>query len=279
MKRRYLLMPIWAPMQSWGDLVLAGDDRPSLSFPTHSGLCGLIAAALGIKRDQWDQLREIHRSLDFLILECSKGNIETDFYSVTGFVRAEGLKPAPRDTFIGRKTYLTDYAFLVAVYQKEETSSSFSLEDIGNALLSPGYPLYAGRKSYTFSTAPVFHVHGKAQIFHWENPFEEMLLLKSKEYAHQKNMPNHSAISQTESFLFKNSRLPKFSSVSMFYSSEELMDEFQGIAINEKTVVSKHTGIPYTLRDKYIPTSLKLRRFEERKVYITSIQEENAISK
>ncbi len=254
----YLLMPIWAAMQSWGDQVLAGDDRPTLSFPTHSGLCGLIAAALGIERSNHAQLNALHQSLNFIVLDICKGALQTDFYSVKGFVRAEGLKVDQRSTVIGRKTYMADTAFLVAA-SLHEAPAPYTLESIGQALLQPHYPLYAGRKSYPFHLPPVYHIAGKVHLFRWKEPYHEMIRLRQQENIEfqqkRASTTDHDHLSDS---LFKDCGLPKFleEERANFYSDDPEHREY---------------SIPYHVRDRYVANSLGTRQFEERTVYSISI--------
>lgn len=259
-ERDYLLMPIWATMQSWGDQVVAGDDRPTLSFPTHSGLCGLIAAALGLERSEHSRLRALHQSLNFIILDICKGALQTDFYSVKGFVRAERLKVAPKATIIGRKTYMTDSAFLIAAYLTDE-GASFSLAEIGKALLQPHYPLYAGRKSYPFHLPPVYHKRGIVPLFRWQEPYQEMIRLRTQEETEfQKPLKSRqqSKPKNLSEALFKNRFLPDFSKEekAYFYCDDPAYRE---------------DSIPYQIQDRYLANPLKTRHFDERTVYSISI--------
>ncbi len=259
-ERDYLIMPIWATMQSWGDQVLAGDDRPTLSFPTHSGLCGLIAAALGIERSEHSRLSALHQSLNFITLDICKGALQTDFYSVTGFVRAEGLKVAPKSTIIGRKTYMADSAFLVAAYLTDE-SASFSLAEMGSALLQPHYPLYAGRKSYPFQLPPVYHKGETVPLFRWKEPYHEMIRLREQEktaFQEPLKARKQSKPENLSEALFKNRLLPDFpeDDQTYFYCDDPAYRE---------------GAIPYQIRDRYLANTLKTRQFEERTVYSISI--------
>ncbi|MGK0290813.1 MAG: CRISPR system Cascade subunit CasD [bacterium] len=259
MTHDYLLMPIWATMQSWGDLMIAGDDKPSLPFPTHSGLCGLICAGLGIRREQKEELCQIHQSLNFIILEVCQGTQETDFYAVNGLVRAEKLTSKPNDTFIGRKTFLSDTAFLVAVYE-EKKLDDYSLEEIGKALLNPIFPIYAGRKSYPFLTPPVFHEQGNVQVKNWEHPFDEMKQLLVEEANKQQEKQEHLGI-------FKK-KLPPVSKKAIFYYDHSLSDMVQKFVAGD----SGEQGAVYSIYDRFLPSELKTRQFERRNVHSINIQ-------
>ena len=47
---RALALRLEGPMQSWGGPT-AGDDRPSLEFPTKSGVLGVVGSSLGVARE------------------------------------------------------------------------------------------------------------------------------------------------------------------------------------------------------------------------------------
>jgi CRISPR-associated Cas5-like protein len=239
----YLLMPIAAPMQSWGDMVVSGDDRPTLPFPTHSGLGGLICAALGIDRQDEDRLRRVHNRLRFLVLEVSEGRLQRDYYSVENIVRASG---SGGGSIIGNKYYLADAVFLAAVSLLPDPP--FSLEEIGRALLNPYYSLYAGRRAYPLSLPPVYHVNGIPQILEWDNPFVGMMTLLQDESERNRVFPGQTALS-------KDSPPPRF------YCDAEDKAHFNGS--------DQVSAIPYSIRDRYHGwyRNWGYRSFEGRNVY------------
>ncbi|GBC61449.1 type I-E CRISPR-associated protein Cas5/CasD [Desulfonema ishimotonii] len=174
---QYLLMPIAAPMQSWGDMVVSGDDRPSLPFPTHSGLAGMICAALGIDRKDGEQLRQVHDYLCFVVAQVNAGAMWHDFYTVRNVVRATG---GTDGAIVGRKFYLADALFLVAVSAGQ--ACPYTLKQIGHALLFPRFALYAGRRAYPLSLPPVCLENSAARMAECENPVREMgTLLRNEE--------------------------------------------------------------------------------------------------
>ena len=52
---------LYGPMAAWGDIAV-GEERPSFSYPTKSGVFGLLAAALGIGREEDDRHRDLAES-------------------------------------------------------------------------------------------------------------------------------------------------------------------------------------------------------------------------
>ena len=51
--REHLLFQLYGPLASWGEIAV-GEQRPSRDRPTKSAIMGLLAAALGVERDQED---------------------------------------------------------------------------------------------------------------------------------------------------------------------------------------------------------------------------------
>ena len=47
----YLLFRLHGALASWGDIAV-GDIRPSYRYPSKSAVIGLLAAALGVERDE-----------------------------------------------------------------------------------------------------------------------------------------------------------------------------------------------------------------------------------
>lgn len=223
---RYLLMPIVAPMQSWGDLVVSGDDRPTLPFPTHSGLAGMIGAALGIDRKDREKLAQLHDHLGFIVAELAPGAREHDYYAVNNPIRAEGkVSDTP---IIGNKYYLADALFLAAAWNTDRCP--YSLEDIGQALLFPCFALYAGRRAYPLSVPPVYHQNGAPRIQKWDDPFAEIRELIKTD--------------STRSQIFQaDPRVKTPPETIRFYC------DWQTLADHGR--LDKQSPIPYTVRDRY----------------------------
>ena len=54
----YLLFRLYGSMASWGDIAV-GEFRPTFDHPSKSAVMGLIAAAMGIRRDEEERQREL----------------------------------------------------------------------------------------------------------------------------------------------------------------------------------------------------------------------------
>ncbi len=127
-----LLLRLAAPMQSWG-----ADSKYNIRKtgrePTKSGVLGMIAAALGCRRDDVQVFAELNR-LHFGVRVDHEGEIRRDYQTVHG--------KADKETTITYRDYLHDSIF-VAGLEGERTE----LEKLEDALRHPVYPLFLGRRS------------------------------------------------------------------------------------------------------------------------------------
>lgn len=103
--------------------------------PTKSGVIGMIAAALGIQRNDDPQKLVPLTTLRFGVRADKEGVLLKDFHTVQ--------VPGEKHPEVSYRYYLSDAVFLVAL---ESDDKSF-LESIASAIQKPVYPLYLGRKS------------------------------------------------------------------------------------------------------------------------------------
>ena len=123
-----LLMRLAAPIQSWG--VDAKFDRRSTGrIPTKSGILGMIAAALGRRRNE--NIEDLLK-LRFGVRIDKEGSLLRDFQT------ARSLKSA----YVTHRYYLSDAIFLAGLEGDEKL-----LKKIEFALNNPEFPLFLGRRS------------------------------------------------------------------------------------------------------------------------------------
>lgn len=125
------------PLQSWGGPAV-GDRRPSLDFPTRSGVMGLIGAALGVPRQEVAKLASLQRGLGFAVRVDRRGVAAVDYHTVM----APGVFKTTLQTW---RTYLQDASFAAIVVERDGLEPP--LERILEALLHPRFLLYLGRKA------------------------------------------------------------------------------------------------------------------------------------
>ena len=143
-----LLLKLVGPMQSWGT-TSRFNERDTGKEPSKSGVLGLLAAAMGIDRENWTDLEPLTKltmgvrhdregipKRDFQTAGCAKGD---------AIIRANGTKTDEDDPgIISNRDYLADATFLVGL----EGDNRELLERIHTSLLNPKWPLSLGRKSY-----------------------------------------------------------------------------------------------------------------------------------
>lgn len=127
-----LLLRLAAPMQSWG-ISSKFDRRTTNMEPTRSGVIGMLAAAMGVSRE--DSL-DAFKVLKFGVRIDQPGTMKQDFHMVH---RENGSKSTAWVTY---RYYLEDAVFLAGL----EGPSEF-LAKLESALMHPVYPLALGRRS------------------------------------------------------------------------------------------------------------------------------------
>ncbi|MBU1405405.1 MAG: type I-E CRISPR-associated protein Cas5/CasD, partial [Proteobacteria bacterium] len=139
-----LLLRLVGPMQSWGT-TSRFDQRDTGKEPSKSGVIGLLAAAMGIDRENWPDLEPLTR-LALGVRHDRPGVPKRDYQTAgcaTGdtIIKADG-KPS-KDGVVSQRFYLADAAFLVGL----EGDDRVFLEKVHAALRNPVWPLALGRKS------------------------------------------------------------------------------------------------------------------------------------
>ena len=124
-----LLLRLAAPLQAWGT-DSKFEVRRTNREPSKSGVIGLLAAALGLRRDA--DLSRLS-ALRFGVRVDRNGEVIKDFH----------MAKADKTSYLTYRYYLSDAIFLVGL---ESEDRSF-LEQIERALRNPCFPLFLGRRS------------------------------------------------------------------------------------------------------------------------------------
>jgi CRISPR system Cascade subunit CasD len=127
-------------MQSWGT-TSRFDERDTGKEPSKSGVIGLLAAALGIDRNNWIDLEPLTR-LTMGVRHDRPGVLKRDYQTAQHIT--SGNPNVIHKTAVTTRDYLADAVFLVGL----EGADRSLLENAHNALLNPVWPLALGRKSY-----------------------------------------------------------------------------------------------------------------------------------
>ncbi|UJP04043.1 MAG: type I-E CRISPR-associated protein Cas5/CasD [Nitrosomonas sp.] len=183
-----LLLRLVGPMQSWGT-TSRFDQRDTGKEPSKSGVIGLLAAAMGIDRENWIDLEPLtHMSMG---VRHDRPGVPKRDYQTAGcattdtIIKADG-KPAKGGGVVSQRDYLADAAFLVGL----ECDDRVLLERIYAALQNPVWTLALGRKSYVPSEpiwienglqdAPLHEVLARwpwiSSTREWEKPPEQFLI-------------------------------------------------------------------------------------------------------
>lgn len=132
-----LLLRLAAPLQSWG-ADSKFETRKTNREPTKSGVIGLLAAALGLRRDDAAGLARLN-GLHFAVRADREGSLLVDFHTAN---REEDRKKG-KAPYVTYRHYLQDAVFLVGLESEDTTL----LQELETALKHPVYPLYLGRRS------------------------------------------------------------------------------------------------------------------------------------
>lgn len=150
----YLVFQLYAPLVSWGDQAV-GQERPSADHPSRSALLGLVAAALGIDRADEQQQLALAESCHFGMKLCAPGLAMRDFHTAQVppsnkktkhlYTRRDELAEPKVGTILSFRSYRQDSASIVALWLEADTE--YSLTQFSDALQSPHFHLYLGRKA------------------------------------------------------------------------------------------------------------------------------------
>jgi CRISPR system Cascade subunit CasD len=152
-----LIFQLQAPLSSWGETAV-GEYRPSAEYPSQSAIQGLLAAALGIDRDDDVAQTALRTGYRLAVGVLSQGRLLRDYHTAQVPSRTD-LKKRPHatrrdelslpkqdiNTILSSRDYRQDAASLVAV--QVVANAPYSLMQLAEALNKPKFVLYLGRKS------------------------------------------------------------------------------------------------------------------------------------
>jgi CRISPR system Cascade subunit CasD len=166
----FLCFRLHGPLASWGDIAV-GERRPTSPHLSRSAVLGLVAGALGIRRDDADAWAELDRDVGFASRTDAPGELLIDFHTAqgpdeklfraqAGATRKAGAlwhRPATRraelafgrrelSTLLSSRQYRVDAVWTAALWLRSG-NSPWSLERFADALRRPHFVPYLGRKS------------------------------------------------------------------------------------------------------------------------------------
>ncbi len=151
--RDYLIFRLYGSLAAWGDIAV-GEYRPSFAHPSKSAIIGLLAAALGVRRDESERQKDLSESFLFSVKVDSMGTLLRDYHTaqvpsakrgVTFRTRGHELANNKLNTILSSRDYRCDSAYTVAVCMVD--GGSHTAHELAAALQKPVFTLYLGRKS------------------------------------------------------------------------------------------------------------------------------------
>lgn len=151
----YLLFRLYGPLASWGEIAV-GESRHTAAYPSKSALLGLLAAALGIRRDEEERQQALASGYQIAVKVLSTGSLLRDYHTAQApdSVGSFGYRTRRDELLIGKerlgtilssREYRCDALSVLAVCAVD--GAPFSLQELCAALLQPKFHLYLGRKS------------------------------------------------------------------------------------------------------------------------------------
>lgn len=146
-----LVLRLSGPLQSWGtEPVLK--EHPTDLMPSKSGVIGMLAAAMGRKRNE--EISDL-AALRFGAREDHPGQVMTDYQVSHEWRRDEKGKIYSDKSYVGNRFYIQNACYVVAVEGPEEL-----LGRCEEALEHPVYPPYLGRRCCVPDAGMVLGIFG-----------------------------------------------------------------------------------------------------------------------
>lgn len=144
--RDYLILKLQGVMQAWGEHTFEGL-RPSTNFPTRSALVGLLAACLGIDRNNRKQQQALADSFLYAVRqdETEHKLVKMMDYHTVKDAREDYVGLKSHETIITQREYLLDAVFTVAIWNTD--AAEYSLDQLKVAVCQPRYTPFLGRRS------------------------------------------------------------------------------------------------------------------------------------
>ncbi len=156
--RKYLVFQLYGPLAAWGDIAV-GQSRHSHAYPSKSAVMGMVASALGIRREEERIHQELFSSYGFAVKVLSMGTLMQDFHTTQVppeqrnkryFTRKEELNSEKLGTGLSTREYRCDALSVVGFWSFKD-KPLYSMEQLTEALNRPRFVLYLGRKSCPLS--------------------------------------------------------------------------------------------------------------------------------
>lgn len=155
---QFLAFQLYAPLASFGEPAV-GEARPSHNYPGRSAILGLVGAALGIRRDEESAQTALRDAYGVSVAVYEEGSLLRDYHT-TQVPSTTDLKRRPHrtradelaipksklNTILSTRDYRQD-AYSVVLVWEASASAPYPLTVLRDALTTPKFSLYLGRKS------------------------------------------------------------------------------------------------------------------------------------
>jgi len=151
----YLLFRLYGPLAAWGTIAV-GQERPSDAYPGKSAILGLLAAAMGVKRDEEEVHQRMAMAYGFAVRVDAPGLLLRDYHTAQvpperrktlHCTRRDELLASELNTILSTREYRCDALYTVALWSKIQQEAPFTLGALAEGLEKPCFTLYLGRKS------------------------------------------------------------------------------------------------------------------------------------
>lgn len=165
--QQFLLFSLRGPMAAFGEIAV-GQRRSLWDAPSKSGVFGFLAACLGIKREENARLLALENSFGFAVRVENYGKALRDFHTAmapTEAARSRRIKAGlplntrkddldcdDLTTMLSDRYYRLEAQYSIALWQK--VNGEFDLNSLLNAIKSPVFAPYLGRKSCPLGFPP-----------------------------------------------------------------------------------------------------------------------------
>lgn len=159
--REHLLFTLYGPIQAWGTPAAVGEERPTAGHPARSAVLGLLAGALGIRRDEEARLAALTAGYGVAVATVAAGERFVDYHTVqvAGTTRNRvfrtrsdevgGLLTRNEDlnTILSSREYLADACFKACLWIVGAPPAPHTLKQLREALCNPVFVPSLGRKA------------------------------------------------------------------------------------------------------------------------------------
>ncbi len=159
--KEYLVFRLYGPIASWGEIAV-GENRHSFSYPSKSAIIGLLASALGYKREEEEKHNALTNSVSFGVKVYSSGILLRDYHTIqTPPSKVKVIYSTRKDelrdklelnTILSSRDYRMEALYDICIWKKKD---SIDLVTMQQKLNEPIFSLFLGRKSCVLAS-PLF---------------------------------------------------------------------------------------------------------------------------